>query len=288
MKDATVTLLRRLLAAGGVPRSQASGNVQREMEPLLQSGAVAIEKSGSGSRFVAMDPAAVESIVRRYRPEDAPDSGLSPRAAAIRRSRDSKRAVSDTPHIVLLRAVEDDATFVSPGKILDVAELTRSYGVAALAVQTNDEWSTPQPLALVENQEVFFHFDRLPASRDCGCVLYYAGHVSTRLHEWLCARPRAPQLLFCPDYDPVGLVEYLRLRRRLADTVRLLVPDGFEELLRTYGKPALLADQRRYLAGLRADGEPKVQKLLDLMQKHGAGLEQEILLENAADSVPHK
>ncbi len=56
------------------------------------------------------------------------------------------------------------------------------------------------------------------------------------------------------DYDPVGLSEYLRLEAVLGSRAVLYVPPDLEDLLRRFGKPALLAGQTEVLARLRACG----------------------------------
>ena len=80
----------------------------------------------------------------------------------------------------------------------------------------------------MENPAVFTQFEcfQLPV----GLVIYGHGRASNRLVDWL-ATMTSPdfQLLHLPDYDPVGLTEFERLRSRLGNRVRLHLPQDLDQ-----------------------------------------------------------
>ncbi|MBI1839755.1 MAG: hypothetical protein HYR88_02745 [Verrucomicrobia bacterium] len=99
--------------------------------------------------------------------------------------------------------------------------------------------------------------------------------------DWL-GRPDQSELalLHCPDYDPVGLNEFVRLRKRLGGRVTLHHPANLEELFTRYSKRALLfaPQSQAMLQNLRTVEDETVRAVVALIDRHGAGLEQESLL----------
>jgi hypothetical protein len=95
-------------------------------------------------------------------------------------------------------------------------------------------------VALVENLECFLRMEAIIP--DVPLVINSAGRISDRLIACLArSHFEAPPLLHLPDYDPVGLGDYLRLREALAGRVSLFVPSDIS--CRQIWKSAL-----RYLA----------------------------------------
>ncbi len=280
MRDATLNALVKLLKEGSLPASGLSHSTWRELQPLVDSGALAVATVGAGRRCLVVDAAAVEGLLRGCRPgwREGRRSDLSPRAAAVHFQRDAKRANSRPVDLLPLRGWQDDCQFTAGERTLAVAAHTRQYGVAALLIEADDAWTCNQPLAMIENKEPFLYAERLAGAADCGAITYYAGNLGTPLLNWLASRRRAPAIVFLPDYDPVGLANFLKARQASAAPVRLHVPDDFEARLARHGKARLLADNVRLLPSLQASGDEQVLSLLALMQRHGCGLEQEALL----------
>lgn len=278
MKQTTARLLRQLLEHGTVRRSQVSRTAHDEIQPLINSGAIREERAGAGSCCRLIDPAAVAGVLEAARPQWNGAQTTAPRANAVRTRRDAKRTRSDSPEVLLLRSCRDTCVWSNGAVRTDVAALTRGAGVAAIAVRPDDHWQTTAPLGMIENKEVFWHCGALLRSRECGSFLYYAGNVPVRLTAWLASARRTPRILFYPDYDPVGLGNYLAVKDACGTDVELVIPEGFEALLEGWGKRELLADNTRLLDNLLDHGDETVRRLICLMQRHGCGLEQEILL----------
>jgi hypothetical protein len=110
-------------------------------------------------------------------------------------------------------------------------------------------------------------------------ALYASGRLSELALQWL-GSPELSQCRFihCGDYDPVGLDEFLRLKRIVGDRARLHIPANLREFVATYGRPELLCDSAAVLKRLRASIDPDVHSVIEILDETGCGLEQEVLL----------
>jgi hypothetical protein len=271
--------LARLLAEGSVPATALSARQRERLGPLFAAGVLEEGRSGAGRRVEVRDRGALEAFARALYPsglEGVPGESPAPRSRAVAEVRDAKRAAGTDAEAVLLRGF-GAARLTGPAGALAVGEWTRRAGVAALRVGAGCPWEYRGEVAVVENAEVFLHLELL--GLPCGLALYAGGRLSRRALAWLASPPMAgARYLHLGDYDPVGLDEYLRLARACPGRVRLFVPDRFEEVLAAYGKPALLAASPAVLARLRRSRDPDVARVVALLDRYGAGLEQEALL----------
>ncbi len=89
---------------------------------------------------------------------------------------------------------------------------------------------------------------------------------------------RTCEIVHFGDYDPVGVDEYLRLKKACPGRVEMYVPDDLEALLSQYGKPALLENSKAILSRLRMEQDETARHLVSLMDRYNCGLEQEVLL----------
>ena len=131
----------------------------------------------------------------------------------------------------------------------------------------------------MENPAVFTTFERL--SLPTPIAVLGRGRISEQLLNWFDNQSKATFTLFhLPDYDPVGLNEFGRLRARLANRVLLHIPDDLEQRFVRFGSRKLLnkPNTQAMLANLRASKCAEVLRVVKLIDKHNAGLEQESLL----------
>ena len=86
-------------------------------------------------------------------------------------------------------------------------------------------------------------------------------------------------LLHLPDYDPVGLNEFERLRGRLGERVSLHLPADLNQRFARHANRNLLdkPNSRTILANLRRTSSTDILQVLALIHQHNAGLEQEAL-----------
>jgi hypothetical protein len=279
MNDGTYFAMEKLAQNGSVPCSTLSRRTLQKLQPLLDSGVLVRRKSGRGMILQVVDHQSLRAYAGNLFPHGnrlVSDRELSPREEGVALFRDSKRASAASAEPVLIRAVAPAAA--SCGKeTVDLKDLTDSTGAACLIIADDGQWQIQSEIAVIENLEVFLHFERLQVPFPA--ALYAGGRLSRRVIGWL-ASDAMSQCRFrhCGDYDPVGLDEYLRLRKQIGPRATLYVPEDIEELFGRYGKKRLLSDSASALARLRKTSVPEVRRLVDIMDRTGCGLEQEALL----------
>lgn len=276
MSDGLRTALDQLLTDGHCALSQLSARTQQALAPLFDAGVLVRRRRGRGAIVEAVRQEAVRTFRDSRYPPDGADIAGPPRAVAVARWRNAKRARRTTSEPVLIRALQTICAERGSARV-DLRDLTRLTGSACLLLDDGSPWTIAGTLAIVENLECFLHFERLGVPADG--ALYAGGRLSDRALTWLASEPMgACRFIHCGDYDPTGLAEYLRLRERLGARARLHVPDGLEGLLATYGNADLLRKSTQLLARLRSSGEPLVSRIVTAMDNAGCGLEQEVLL----------
>jgi hypothetical protein len=277
-EESILAQITHLLEEGAMPRSACSGSLLKTLQPLLYAGVVVEERSGGGRRLVVRDAAALQEFSRLHFPDIPVSDGLSSRATGVARFRDSKAFASDTPEIVSVRAWSEKA-LSQKGQPSGAAVATARHGVFSFLLAGAEHYTLRGPCALVENPDVFTQFEyfQLPV----GLVIYGHGRTSNRLVDWLSTMTSPDfQLLHLPDYDPVGLTEFERLRSRLGKRVRLHLPHNLDQQFARFSSRTLLkhANSQSMLASLRRTASPEVRNVVALIDRHNAGLEQEALL----------
>jgi hypothetical protein len=270
--------LTRLLETGTLARSACSREFFATLAPLLDSDVVIEDRAGAGRRLVVRDPHALRDFIQHRFPNAPVSAGASSRVAGVSRFRDTKAVASDLPEIVTIRAWHGDA-LKSAGKSIAAAEATHEHGVFSFLLQDAARYTLHGSCALVENPAMFTQFEHLGLTPHL--ALYGHGRSSNRLLDWLAAQI-APdfQLLHLPDYDPVGLDEFIRLQEKLGPRVRLHLPENLADLFARHGNRELLQkpSTQTLLARLRRHLDKDVCAVLALIENHNAGLEQEALL----------
>lgn len=252
---------------------------------------VLIHTQGRGVVYHIQQRAIVEQRRRELSPRSTQplDPNLPPRAVNIARTRSSKAAQHyHECYYLLLRARHGPTLWQDQyGDQFDLSETTARLGGTLLATDSPSQcdspsqWQTSGFLWLVENQAVFDQLDWLPTDVSQGSsVAWYRGYLPNALLDWLAAYPRAPQILFFPDYDGVGLLNYARIKERLGDHVQLWLMPNWLTRLQQYGSNDLWLDSHpqfnsavQRLANLSP--EPTLQSLIQAMQRQALALEQE-------------
>lgn len=287
MSRALAAALEKLLAAPAPDRVAATLFTPAQRRALdafaRQTGALRLVTQGNGVSYQVRDRALALLHCRQLRPTT--QAGLSPdlpaRAGNIARMRDSKaRAHGHAIAYLLLKAIGPGVRWErGDGVGLDLSQATRDAGVAAIAISAEDAWHTAGPVWLVENQALFDRLDWLPPEAH-GSVLYYGGQLSGLLLAWLGQRARGERLVFFPDYDGVGLLNYCRLRERSRAPVTFWLMPHWQQLLQTYGSNTLWrktsAQFHRALQRLPGGTMPAELALLcQALAAHGLALEHE-------------
>ncbi len=272
--------LRELLADGALPASACGNALRRMTAPLVAGGVLTWIRSGAGKKLVVTDHDRFDEFIAVTYPYSANeiDSAESARVSAVARYRDSKALPNDVPEIISLRAWTDEGLHCRGNPVRGIAN-TMQYGIFSFSLQDSAQYTLHTRCALVENPALFGAFERLAISVEI--VFLGRGRISERLLDWFGNQVAADfSLLHLPDYDPVGLNEFERLRKRLGSRVTLYMPSDLDQRFARFGNPKLLRKpiSRAMLSNLRASKVEQVLQIVALIDKYNAGLEQEALL----------
>jgi hypothetical protein len=270
--------LNGLLEQGTLARSRCGALLLETLRPLLEAGVIAEERSQAGRRLAVRDPVALREFIQGRFPNAPLSGGLGTRVAGVAGFRNSKAFANDTPELVSLRVWREDA-LTKGAEPVGAASATACHGAFTFLLRPGSPYGLHGTCALVENPIVFTEFERLQLP--IGLVIFGHGRVSRRMLEWL-AGLKSPdfRLIHLPDYDPVGLGEFVRLRQHVGHRLSLHVPFDIARRFARFSNPALLKapNSQAMLAGLRREDVPELRTVLELISQHNAGLEQEALL----------
>lgn len=286
MSTALIAALSKLvLQPEGLPLSVLTAAQRRALDDWRHrtSGCVVTIPSGRGVIYIARDLAVLEMHLRSLRPqtEDSLPENIPRRAANIALTRNSKgRGHAHDAHYLLLKAVGDGVVWRNhQGNRFDLSQSTQTAGVGALAIHANDGWYSDRPLWLVENQAPFDRLDWMPEGVTA-TVAYYAGQLDGRVLAWLGTHARAPEVVLFSDYDGVGLLNYLKLKKTSLAPARFWIMPGWRHLLREYGNASVWEQTHAvFESALRDpdlnDPDPEFFELIAEMRHLGLALEHE-------------
>ena len=282
MKPGPIDSLARHLAAladsSSLPASSVPKADRRRLQSLFDAGIIEEVRAGAGRRLIVTNQAALRAFAESLYPSglEGFTGDLPARSKAVAELRDSKRAIGKSPTTLLIRGFNGCA-FQRGESRLPVAEWTESAGVAALCLDSMGGWECRGTLGLVENLETFWHIERIAPFVDL--AVYAEGRIGADVLDWLNSPGMIrTRVVHFPDYDPVGMDEYLRIKRACPERAELFRPDDLEKLFARFGKAQLLHDSKAVLARLRKSAERDVRYVVELMDRYGVGLEQEALL----------
>jgi len=130
----------------------------------------------------------------------------------------------------------------------------------------------------IENPECFLKFEKLSHLFPQRELIIIMRYLSNSPNKWL--QTIMNNYLHFGDFDPAGLHIYIREYRNQLPTIRcsFFIPPNIEELINQFGVPSLYDQQIHLLKNIDFKLYPEVKKLIDLLNKHRKGLEQERLL----------
>lgn len=284
MPDGLIPTLIQLIEDGSIPRSRLSTSQKRRLQPLLDANVLVEEQAGSGTRLVVTNQEIVEQFAQKTYPRglqaalDAEQQAMTGDLAAseaVRHFRDAKKGTS-TADVLLLRGRSGSVIQYNEER-LRVGDLTARVGAAAVVLDDTTTVDVGGPLVIVENQQAFLEWETLDVDANIAC--FGSGRLSNRILRWLARPPMAAhRLLHWPDYDPVGLNECARLYKACGDCVELVCPPDLATKVETYGKVKLYRDNRNLLHKLHSHPHPTIQRVVQILERYGKGLEQEVLL----------
>lgn len=276
MKKSTLNLFSGLLQDEVIAISKI-GSSKKEFEYLAELGVVSFQLRGAGGVYILKDPQFLQNILNRECPVADVPEGVSPVASAVLTRKDAHKGRPQSADFVLLKAGVQKGEWSNGEESFHPADF--SFGAVAPCISPEDKWITDKPLALLENKEPFVCSEQLRGAEKCGTFLYYAGWINSRVLSWLTEKSRAPRYIVYSDYDPVGMVNYLKLKESCTHTpVELFVPDDIEDLFKRFSNPERLTRNIAHYKRIRLSNDPAAVRIAALMQQYGGGLDQEILL----------
>jgi hypothetical protein len=270
--------LRTLLASGGLPASACGQAFVALIAPLVAGGVLVWQQSGAGRRLVVKDVSALNDFCCLNYPQGALPADVGNRVAGVGRFRDTKAMAGSGIDIIFLRAWREDA-LLKIGRSVGAAAATAAHGVFSFLLKQKCGYELRGRCALVENPAVFVAAEQL--NLGVGLMIYGHGRISARIVEWLTRSNDSDfSLLHLPDYDPTGLSEFQRLHSRLGDRIALHLPTDLEARFARFSNRKLLekGNSQAMLAQLRRSDLPSVRRVVELIDRYNAGLEQEALL----------
>jgi len=274
----------KLIEDGRVPFSSLSARARRDLKPLFDGGALVEDASGRGVVVVVQRPDVLREWARRQYPifsGDWVNVQASNRANAVLMRRDSKAGGAAVGASVLHMRACGTARAAVDGMDFPVEQLTTRHGLAACLIRDSTRLELEGQAVLVENLECFLAVESIVSP--VHIAMNSAGRISEMLLKCLARATFSEPLLHLPDYDPVGLSDYLRLKVILGPRVSLHVPSDVEERFTAFGNKALIRDHPRNRARLEALGRTiwpcrESARIFELINETGSGLEQECLL----------
>lgn len=275
--------------AAGLPWSRVPVSCQNLLTRLCTCGAVQVVPGQQGKRLRVANAAAFGSVVQSSSPQglDALKGCPTSRADAVMQFGNAKAVGVGRVQGVFVRTTKPNVVIRRTGTMdsIDVTALTRLAGGAALVLGDGIGWEFSGTVVTVENEEAFWRHDRVLPEADL--AIYVRGKMSNRVLRWLASAEMAScQIVHWGDYDPIGVLEYVRLQRACCGRVQLHVPDALEDLVARYGKRRLVqaGRQTHALHVLRnVEDNATVARLVGVFDRQGKGLEQEILLQGWRD-----
>lgn len=279
--------IKRLLdSEQPLKQSEFSIQVRKQLDEFaLRTRQIEVMREGRSTVYRILNRVALQNYYQQLHPVDPSDlsEDLPDRSRNIGINRNSKKGRSghETSYL-LMKAWDDDVVWQNGQHTLPVATMTRHFGAAVLQINSDQAWLCNCPLLLVENQALFDRPDWLEPDFD-GCLIYYAGQISDWMLNWFSALPRSPQLVLFPDYDGVGLSNYLRLAETLptSTALKFFWMSDWQRKLVEFGDSEIWANTRTQFENAFTKlndmglADECFRELAFLAQRHGKSLEQE-------------
>ena len=136
---------------------------------------------------------------------------------------DSKARKKESQRVLLLRGYNK---IIANNQEVDLFEYTKKFNV--FAIQLNQ--LKANKICFVENLDCFIIAEKTINNE------YTFIHTYGRLSVKNFRNIETTEILFCPDYDFIGLNEYLKIKSIYPNT-KLFFPDNYDELFKKFPKP---------------------------------------------------
>jgi len=277
MLNASRQWLIKLLESGSLAASSVPNAAKAEIGNIQNVGFIAWDRSGAGAKYSVSDEKSILDMLAATG-YSGNINKLTPKAKAVALHGDAHKG-QDNSILLMLSATEEGAIWTNGTDKLDVFDYSSRFGVASLVVKKDDAWSTNKPIALIENLDLLIYAKEYFEKIDfVGTVLYYSGMISGKLLEWLNEKERASKYIMFPDYDLVGLNNYIRAKDSLGNILSMYVPSDLQRLIKEYGLKKTLANSQADRSKIEQTNYKDVADVYKMIIEEGKTLHQEGLM----------
>ena len=259
--------LNKLIENGSLPESSIPKSAITGVNNLIDLEYIQKMPVKNGIKFVLIDEDSLVNWMARII-KNIDSNQTHNRAYAASKFRTAKKSTKTYPKVEI-RFLKNNTNIPS-----DFKEIQNRIGSVNYYLTKEESWLTGK-LVLVENIESFLNCDDY--FPNCDIAVYYSGNISDSLIN--CLNDSKCTIVFFPDYDPVGMNNYCKIKDRLGDRVELFVPQNISELFESSSYRIIDKNKNReILASLNRRSLPdEVIPIIQLIQKHHGGAEQELV-----------
>ena len=259
--------LNKLIENGSLPESSIPKSAITGVNNLIDLEYIQKMPVKNGIKFVLIDEDSLVNWMARII-KNIDSNQTHNRAYAASKFRTAKKSTKNYPKVEI-RFLKRNTNVP-----LQFKELQDRIGSVNYYLTKKESWLIGK-LVLIENIESFLSCDDY--FPNCDIAVYYSGNISDSLIN--CLYDSKCTIVFFPDYDPVGMNNYCKIKDRLGDRVELFVPQNISELFESSSYRIIDKNKNReILASLNRRSLPdEVIPIIQLIQKHHAGAEQELV-----------
>ena len=270
-------ILKKILDDGYITGSKIPKSTKSSVDQLVAINALELNILKRGSRYSIGNQEIFQAEISARYPEGLESvinfNSHSSRHLGVKSLKDAK--LSRKKYATVQMFVNSPSeVFLNGNSIPDGIE---SFSLSVL-VDSLCKWEIYGDIILIENQEPYLRSQSLFSG--ASAIICYNGRVNEKISEWI--NESNMNVTICPDYDPVGLDEYCKLKSKIGERLTLFLPETITEDFK-YSTSQLLdkTKNREVLVRIANDKNLDMDaiKVLKLIQKWNAGLMQELYFE---------
>lgn len=270
-------ILKKILDEGYITGSKIPKSVQSSVNQLVAINALDMNILKRGSRYSIGNEEIFQAEISARYPEGLESvinfNSQSSRHLGVKSLKDAK--LSRKKYATVQMFVNSPSeVFLNGNSIPDGIE---SFSLSVL-VDSLCKWEINGDIILIENQEPYLRSHSLFSG--ASAIICYNGRVNEKISELI--NESNMNVTICPDYDPVGLDEYCKLKSKIGERLTLFLPETITEDFK-YSTSQLLDKKKNREVLVRIANDKNLDmdaiKVLKLIQKWNAGLMQELYFE---------
>ena len=267
-------ILKKILDDGYITGSKIPKSTKSSVDQLVAINALELNILKRGSRYSIGNQEIFQAEISARYPEGLESvvnfDSESSRYLGVKSLKDAKLSRKKYPTVQVF--VKDSSKVIIDGK--NAPEGIEEFSLSVL-VDSLCKWDVKGKIILIENQEPYLRSKSLFS--EVSAIICYNGRINDKISEWICESKM--DVIICPDYDPVGLDEYWKLKCKIGDRLDIFLPKSISDDFK-YATSELLDKGKNREVLLRLANTDSLdlpaQRILELIQKWNAGLMQEI------------